>query len=278
MSDQRFCLAAGQMTAGDDLGHNLGTCADLAAAAADRGATVLVLPECFAFLGRREADKFAVAEVLDAAAPGRILSTVMDIAQRHGMWVIGGGMPERRPEDDPVERVFNTLVAVSPDGALAATYRKIHLFDVDIPDRVRLVESDSTYAGEDVVTVDVAGVTVGLSICYDLRFPEMYRKLVDAGAECIVVPAAFTATTGQAHWHVLLRARAIESQCWVAAAAQVGQHNPKRHSYGHSVIIDPWGTVVAERPAGTGVIVADIDADAVAKTRRNMPCLQHRRL
>ena len=278
---QEVVLAAMQTVAGaiqmcstDDLAANLARAQALAAEAADKGANLLVLPECFAFLGRREGDKMAVAEVLDPARPGPILGALAEIATRHGAWVIGGGLPERVPGDE--RRAYNTAAVVAPDGRLAATYRKIHLFDVDIPGGAVLRESDGTAAGADLVVVPIGDRRVGLSICYDVRFPELYRRLVyDHGADAIVVPAAFTAHTGRAHWHVLLRARAIEDQAWVIAAAQHGRHNEKRESFGHSLIVDPWGTIVAEVPAGDGVIVAPLDGDAVAKARRQMPCRSH---
>jgi predicted amidohydrolase len=264
------------MTARDDVAANLATCAELAAEAAGRGVRLLLLPECFPFLGARDADKLAVAEVIDAARPGPILAALIDLARSYGMWIIGGGMPERRGEPSAPTKVYNACVAVAPDGTLAAVYRKIHLFDVDIPGGAQLRESDSTHRGEERPVLSTPFARVGLSICYDLRFPELYRELVRGGAEVLVVPSAFTAHTGAAHWHVLLRARAIENQCYVVAAAQSGQHNERRATYGHSMIVDPWGTIVAELPTGTGLAVAAIDPDVLEKTRRQMPCLDHR--
>jgi len=264
------------MTSGDDLDQNLATCAELAAEAAQKGAKMLVLPECFAFLGRREADKFAVAEVVGGPQPGPIVAALTELAKRHELFLVGGGMPERRPGDGQPAKVFNTAVAISPAGELIATYRKIHLFDVDIPGGAVLRESDSTYGGEAAEVIETPLGNIGLTICYDLRFPELYRKLVSVGAEIFAIPAAFTAHTGAAHWHVLMRARAIENQCYVVAAAQVGHHNDKRESYGHSLIVDPWGEIVAELDAGTGLAIGEVDLDLVAKTRRQMPCLEHR--
>jgi predicted amidohydrolase len=272
MNARRFVAAAAQMCATEDLNANLAICEALAADAAGRGAKLLVLPECFAFLGRREGDKNAVAESLDAQPPGPIVATLARIARAHQMWVIGGGMPERAAADD---RSFNTAVAVSPTGSIAARYRKIHLFDVDIPGRAVLRESDRTAAGAAPVAVDTPLARIGLSICYDLRFPELYRGLVRDGAQVLVVPAAFTAHTGAAHWHTLLRARAIENQCFVIAAAQYGQHNEKRASYGHSLIFDPWGELLDERAEGDGVVTAEIDLDTMDGVRQRMPCLSH---
>lgn len=268
-----FLAAAVQLTSRDDVAHNLATCARLCADARERGARLAVLPENFAFMGRHEQDKFAVAEALDPSRPGRILASLFETATKTGLWLIGGGLPEKSERPG---HVHNTLVAVSPDGQLVATYRKIHLFDVDIPGGAVLRESDGTVGGDEVVVVPIGERRVGLTICYDVRFPELFRRLAfDHGADTIVVPAAFTAHTGRAHWHVLLRARAIENQCWVVAAAQHGRHNDKRESFGHSLIIDPWGTVVAELAEGDGVIDAALDAEAVARTRQQMPCQRH---
>ena len=267
-------VAAVQLTSRGDLTDNLARCGHLVGQAAERGARLVVLPECFAFLGEREGEKMAVAEGLDAARPGPILGATMAWATQHQVWIVGGGLPERIPGDE--RRAYNTAVVVGPDGRLAATYRKIHLFDVDIPGGAVLRESDATAPGRDLVVVDVDGTRVGLTICYDLRFPELYRRLVyDQGAEVVVVPAAFTAHTGRAHWHLLLRARAIENQAYVVAAAQWGQHNPKRETFGHSLIIDPWGAVVDELPSGDGVVVATLDADTLRRVRQQMPCRQH---
>jgi deaminated glutathione amidase len=270
-----FLAAAAQMTSTDDLAANLANCKKLGADAAARGAALLVLPECFAFLGRSEADKLAVAEALDPARPGPILATLQEIASRYRQWVVAGGMPEA--VDGAPGKAANTCVVVSPDGELAASYRKIHLFDVAIPGKAELRESASTAAGREVVTVETPLARLGLSICYDLRFPELFRALAgEHGAEVLLVPAAFTAHTGAAHWHVLLRARAIENQCFVIAAGQTGQHNPKRITYGHSLVVDPWGTVLAELPAGGGLAIAEIDPATLDRVRSEMPCRAHR--
>lgn len=239
----------------------------------------MVLPECFAFLGKRERDKFSVAELLDPANPGRVLATIQKIATEHNLWVIAGGIAEIRPEDRelPEKRTaYNSCAVINPKGELVSVYRKIHLFDVDIPGGATLKESAATSAGQELLTVDTSIGRVGLSICYDLRFPELYRSLtLDQGARIIVVPAAFTAHTGPAHWHTLLRARAIENQCWVLAAAQAGRHNEKRASYGHSLIIDPWGEIRAEVEAGDGFAMAEIDNGFTDEKRTQLPCLSH---
>jgi predicted amidohydrolase len=265
-------VAAVQMRSIGDLGTNLGVVRELVARAAGGGATLIVLPECFSFLGRAEGDKFAAAEALDGNGP--VMGALRELATKHGAWLIGGGTPETVPGDP--KRTYNTLVVVNPSGELTARYRKIHLFDVDIPGGAVLKESDATAAGDRAVVADIAGVKVGLSICYDLRFPELYRELVkDKGAEVVVIPAAFTAHTGAAHWHVLMRARAIEDQVWIVAAAQWGKHNDKRESYGHSLVVDPWGTIVGELAEGDGVVSATLDGDTLARRRAQMPVLRH---
>jgi predicted amidohydrolase len=197
-----------------------------------------------------------------------------DAATRHGIHVLGGGTPEVVVGD--AKRTYNTAILVGPSGDLVATYRKVHLFDVDIPGGATLRESDATAPGDSLVVVDIGGAKVGLTICYDVRFPELYRALVkDRGAEVLMVPAAFTAHTGAAHWHLLLRARAVEDQAWVVAPAQWGKHNEKRESFGHTLVVDPWGTIVAEQDAGDGVVMATLDSATLDKRRTQMPCLRH---
>jgi len=231
------------------------------------------LPECFAFIGRKMADKLPLAESLDGGGP--IVSAVREMAKKNRVWLAAGGLPERAPEE--AERVYNTFLLCDPDGETRAVYRKIHLFDVAIPGRAELRESATTAPGGEVVTADTPMARLGLSICYDVRFPELYRELAARrGAEVLMVPAAFTAHTGAAHWHTLLRARAIENQCYVVAAAQHGKHNPARESFGHTIVIDPWGAVLAEVESGDGVAVATLDPAQLAKVRQQMPCHQHR--
>jgi predicted amidohydrolase len=255
-----------------DLAANLATVDQLTARAASDGAQLVALPENFAFLGRGEGDKMAVAEALRGGGP--VMTRLRELAIKHGVYMLGGGTPEIVPGDS--KRTFNTAVVINPGGHLIATYRKIHLFDVDIPGGATLRESDATAAGDDAVVVDIGGAPVGLSICYDVRFPELYRTLVkDRGAQVLFVPAAFTAHTGAAHWHLLLRARAVENQAWVVAPAQWGRHNEKRHSYGHTLVVDPWGTVVDERDEGDGIVLANLDGATVAQKRAQMPCLSH---
>ncbi|MGB0680946.1 MAG: carbon-nitrogen hydrolase family protein, partial [Polyangiales bacterium] len=220
-----------------DVATNLAGVTRLVRQAADAGAELAVLPECFALLGPEEA-KVQVAEPLPAGGP--ILQHCRQLAATCGLELILGGFWEQGPEPG---RVYNSCVHVRRDGAIGAVYRKMHLFDVDLADGTRLTESDTVAAGRAVQVTDTVVGRMGLSICYDLRFPELFRRQVEAGAKLIVVPAAFTLTTGKDHWHVLLRARAIENQCYVLAAAQWGQHAPGRVSYGHALIVDPWGIV-----------------------------------
>ena len=279
MATNKFVTAAVQLCSRGDILQNLAVCKRLAEQAANQGASLLVLPECFAFLGRAQPEQFDVAESLDSNPPGRVLASIQEMARANGLWVIAGGMPEI-PEKDKgapvVSSIYNTSVTVSPAGEVVAVYRKMHLFDIDIPGRTVLTESKHTRPGREIVVASTDLGRIGLSICYDLRFPELYRELViRMGAQILVVTAAFTAHTGAAHWHTLLRARAIENQCYVIAAAQTGQHNEKRQSYGHSLIIDPWGTILAEIPDDEGLAIAEIDLEALAERRRQMPCLQH---
>ncbi len=270
-----FLAACVQLTSRADVAQNLATCAQLAGEARARGAQLAVLPENFAFMGVGEQDKFAHAETLDAARPGPILGALLETAVKTGLWIIGGGMPEK---SERAGFVHNTCVVVSPEGGLVTKYRKIHLFDVDIPGGAQFKESGTVAPGERVVTVDTPWARVGLSICYDLRFPELYRALTAADARVVVVPAAFTLHTGKDHWLALLRARAIENQVYVLAPGQVGRSHEGRACWGKSAILDPWGALLAEAPDRECAIVAEIDLGWQDKIRRELPCLAHRKL
>lgn len=261
-----------QISSQTDLTDNLARCRRLVASAAARGAQLVVLPENFALMGE-ETERLRIAETVDEAAPGPIVGALQEAARASGVFVVGGGFPER--SDDPA-RPYNTSIVVAPDGSIAARYRKIHLFDVEVGDGVSYRESSATRSGRETAVLDVHGLRVGLSICYDVRFPELYRALVDRGAQVLTVPAAFTLATGKDHWHVLLRARAIESQCYVLAAAQWGSHPRGRRTYGKSCIIDPWGDVLAQAPEGEGFAVAELDPARVSAVRRDLPSLEHR--
>jgi predicted amidohydrolase len=262
-------VAVCQVNSRSDRVANLSTAVALLRRAADAGADVAVLPEYLDYLG--PVDGRPKPEPVD----GEFAETFGDAARRLGMWVVAGSFHESGPD---AARTYNTSLVFDRSGALAAAYRKIHLFDIDIPDRVSERESSSIAPGDEVVTVDIDGVRVGMSICYDLRFPELYRRLAIEGAQIVLVPAAFTTHTGRDHWEVLLRARAIENQCYVVAAGQSGDHEPGKSCYGRSMVVDPWGTVVAQAADGVGVIVADLDLDRLARIRRDLPSLANRRL
>ena len=269
-------VAAVQLRATPDVDANLNVTEQLVAQACDAGAEVVMLPEAFAFLGP-EKTKRELLEALPLAPEtpaGPIFSRCREIAQRHGCDLVLGGFHEDCA--DP-EKCFNTCVHLDGNGEIQAIYRKIHLFDVALADGTQLRESARTRSGNEVVCTELPCGKLGLSICYDLRFPYLYQSLVDQGAIALTVPSAFTATTGAAHWHVLLRARAIECQSYVIAPAQHGHNWGKRYSYGHTVIVDPWGTVVAECADGDGIAVADIDPSQVNKVRTELPSLDHRR-
>jgi predicted amidohydrolase len=261
-----------QITSGDDVGRNLEAVERTVRRAAEEGAKLVVVPECYAFLGP-EGGKLAVAEAIDITEP--ILGRMSALASALGVELVLGGHWERSTTPG---KVYNTAVHLRADGQVAAAYRKVHLFDVELSDGTVVRESDTIEAGDETVVTDTPFGVLGLSICYDLRFPELYRRLVDAGAIALAVPAAFTSQTGKDHWHVLLRARAIEQQSYVLAAAQCGRHFGNRSSYGHALIADPWGTVLAQVGEGEGVAVATIDPAVVTRVRASVPSLRHRRL
>jgi deaminated glutathione amidase len=261
-----------QLTSGADLERNLARCSELIADAGKMGARLVVLPENFAFMGEHETAKLALAEAVPG--DGRILATMREVARTHGVDLVLGGMPEAVS----ATHVHNTSVYLDAGGEIRGIYRKIHLFDVAIPDGAVYRESASVKPGDAPVVVDAAQGKVGLSICYDLRFPELYRALVGEGARILTVPAAFTLHTGRDHWHPLLKARAIENLAFVLAAAQFGRHNAKRVTFGHACIVDPLGHVLAEVGDREGVAVAELDFDYQDRLRRELPALQHRRL
>jgi predicted amidohydrolase len=268
---RRFLAACVQLTSRGDVAQNLATCRRLVAEAAARGAQLVVLPENFAFMGIGEQEKLAVAEPLGS---GPIQTAVAGMAAAGKLWLVAGGFPERAGDT----MVHNTCLMFGPDGERVATYRKIHLFDVQIPGAAEFKESRTVVPGAVPVVVETPLAPVGLSICYDMRFPELYRELGRRGARVIVVPSAFTMHTGKDHWHALLRARAIENQVFVLAAAQYGRANERRICYGHSLIVDPWGTVLAEAGDREGIVVAELDLDFQDRVRRELPALDHRRL
>lgn len=267
-------IAVGQMCASSDVEKNLEVVADLCARAKDRGCAMLFLPECFAFIGVKGTDALAVMEPLD----GPLLGRYRELAARHRLWLSLGGFAEKGPD---LDRRFNAHVIVNDAGEVQASYRKIHLFDVDMGDvnGPVLMESATAAAGETLVTCDSPAGKLGLTVCYDLRFPEMFARLrYELGCEVMLVPSAFTKPTGQAHWETLLRARAIETQSYVVAAAQAGVHSEGRASHGHAMIVDPWGKVVAELDGEeTGIAVADVDLGYLKDVRSRIPVETHRR-
>jgi predicted amidohydrolase len=265
-------VAAAQLCSGACAAENLRAVQAAAAAAVDAGAATLFLPECFSFVGQSAADTRAAATPLDG--PLSALAPYRALARATGLWIFAGGFPEAGAEAGGGARVHNTHAALSPRGDAAAVYRKVHLFDAE-----GLTESSSTMPGTALAVAAGAPCgPVGLSICYDLRFPALYQSLrFDAGARVLAVPAAFTRATGEAHWEVLVRARAIETQCAVVAAAQAGTHNAKRSSHGHTMIVDAWGRVLARvEGGGPGLAVADLGEEAVEAVRARMPVADHR--
>jgi predicted amidohydrolase len=274
VSNAAVQVAALQMTSGKDLQANLEQAAGLLQAARDKGARLAVLPENFAGYGgdyRALAAEYAMLE-----------QWLCEQAAGLGMAIIGGSVPSlSRPDGEPVPapRVRTRSLAVAADGEIVGRYDKLHLFDAQVQDaQGQYRESDLFEPGETIVTVPLAGVQVGLAICYDLRFPALAQRLVSAGAELLVYPSAFTAVTGAAHWELLLRATAVQTGCYVLGANQCGQHGPRRASYGHSMLVSPWGEVVANLENAPGALVAPLDLATMNELRQRMPVQQHQRL
>ncbi|MBU6448315.1 MAG: carbon-nitrogen hydrolase family protein [Rhodospirillales bacterium] len=273
-------IAVIQMSPGAEKGRNIAQArALLEQMLASQTVDLVVFPEMWTCLGGTRAQKFAAAEAFPV--PGEVgqeaYEFIRQAAMQYGLYIHGGSIGELEGD-----RIFNTSIVFSPDGKELGRYRKIHLFDISTPDGQGYRESAVFGAGEQVVTVEILGMKVGLAICYDLRFPELFLELRRKGAEVIVLPAAFTLQTGKDHWEILLRARAIETQCWVAAAACTGMHTAgdgeARYTYGHSLIVDPWGHVVAKASDGPGWAIMTVDSALTAKIRADMPVLEHRKL
>lgn len=269
-------IAAAQMNSSDAPGSNLELAARLIESAARQAASLVVLPENFSVMPASEKDRQAFAE---PAGDGRVQQFLGEQAREHGLWVIGGTAPIRAQDG---ARIKAACLVFDDTGRAVARYDKMHLFDVEVGEGESYRESDAFEPGgtddDNVVCVDTPVGRVGLSVCYDLRFPELYRRLVDLGAQILSVPSAFTATTGQAHWEPLLRARAIENQCYVVAPGQWGDHPSGRRTHGHTLIVDPWGRIQARLEAGDDVVVADVDLERLADIRRRFPSLANRRL
>lgn len=261
-----------QLTSTDDVEENLTSVRQWVKTAVEAGANWVALPENFAYM-RREGEPVESAQDLE----GTIVQSVAQLARSHRIWILGGSFAERIPGDD---RVYNTSFLMTPGGDLAAVYRKIHLFDVDLGSEGggRFCESATYRPGKDVVVADTPFGGIGLSICYDLRFPELYRAHASRDAHFLCIPSAFAPATGRDHWEVLLRARAIENQAFVVAPAQCGAHSPTRSSYGRAMIVDPWGVILASVGDHPGLGLADCDPERLATVRKSVPALTHRRL
>jgi len=265
-------VALVQMSSSDRPEANFPRAEELIRRAAEGQPDLVALPENFLYL-RAEGEATGFSEDVEE---GEHVGLLRALARELGIWILAGSIPERLADSN---KVHNTSLLLGRRGDVHATYRKVHLFDVTLPDGVELRESRHVAPGAEAVTADTDLCRIGLTICYDLRFPELYRKLTRAGAEVIFVPSAFTAQTGKDHWHVLLRARAIENQVYIVAPAQAGRHSEKRQSYGHSLVVDPWGKVIAEAAEeGESVIHADLDLEHLRAIRRRLPCLEHVRL
>lgn len=266
-------VAAIQMASGPNVRANLTEAARLINRAVDAGAELVVLPENFAIMGMREEDKVKVRETY---GQGPIQDFLAEQAYQHNAWIVGGTVP-LTAEDS--EHVRAACLLFDHKGEVKARYDKVHLFDVHLSESKETYdESTTTEPGETAVVLDTPFGRLGLAVCYDLRFPELFRRMSDEGAEIFAIPSAFTAITGKAHWEVLVRARAIENLCYVIAAAQGGYHVNGRETHGDSMIVDPWGRVLDRLPRGSGFVVSNVDIDKVRNTRRNFPVLEHRKI
>ncbi len=266
-------VAAIQMASGPNVSANLLEADRLIGKAVDGGASLVVLPENFALMGMTEHDKVRARET-DGAGP--IQEFLSEQAARHGIWLVGGAIPIAVDEADKVNA---SCLLYNDKGERVARYDKIHLFDVTLSENgENYTESETIVPGNEVVVVDTPFGKLGLAVCYDLRFPELFRRMLQEGVEIIALPSAFTAITGKAHWESLIRARAIENLCFVIASAQGGYHANGRETHGDSMIVDPWGVVLDRLPRGSGVVVADIDLERQRDIRRNFPALEHRKI
>ena len=276
-------MGAVQMTSTEDVEANLERARELVRQAATSGAMLVGLPENFAYLGNDRDHRLAIAETLPdpgtaktgpTGPTGPILGAMQELARATGTWLLLGGFPERGAG----KKIRNSAVLLDPSGAVVSVYRKMHLFDVDVPGGRSFRESEAIESGGPPVVAETPWGGLGLSICYDLRFPELYRALTAGGARMVAVPSAFTVETGKDHWHVLLRARAIENQVFLLAPAQFGVHGSNRSSYGHALVVDPWGVVLAECGDHEGLALARLDFDYQDRVRTALPVLTHRRV
>ncbi|ANI77173.1 MULTISPECIES: carbon-nitrogen hydrolase family protein [Sphingobium] len=262
-----------QMTSGIDPATNGAAIAEMIGRATAEGANMLFTPEMAGYLDR---DRSRAAATLRCEADDPVLAQVREAAAKHGLWVHLGSLPLKDERSDG--RWANRSFMIDADGAIRARYDKIHLFDVDLATGESWRESSVYGPGERVVAVDTPWARMGLSVCYDMRFPDLYRALTNAGATVLLMPAAFTVPTGQAHWHILLRARAIEAGCFVISAAQTGRHDDGRETYGHSLIVDPWGEIVVDMGVEAGLALAELDLSRVEEVRGRVPAIANRRI
>jgi nitrilase len=261
------------MASGPNIGANLLEAERLIEEAVSQQARLVVLPENFALMGKTENDK---VEAREAENNGPIQTFLAEQASRHGIWLVGGTIPMVASDKNKVRA---TCLVYDDTGKLVARYDKIHLFDVELVDsNEQYTESETIEPGDEVVVIDSPFGRMGIAVCYDLRFPELFRQQLEKGMEIVVLPSAFTAITGRAHWEVLVRARAIENLCYVVAPDQGGYHLSGRETYGHSMIVDPWGTVLNRLARGPGVVCADVELGRLNSARRNFPSIEHRRL
>ena len=266
-------VACIQMASGPNVGANLLEAERLIGMAVDKGAKLIVLPENFALMGKEESDKVAVRESDDG---GPIQDFLSQQAVKQGIWLVGGTVPMVAKADNKIRAA---CLLYNDQGKQAARYDKIHLFDVSLVDSdEHYAESEAIESGDQAVVVETPFGKLGLAVCYDLRFPELFRTMLDQGMDLIAMPSAFTAITGKAHWSILVRARAIENLCYVLAAGQGGYHVNGRETYGHSMIVDPWGQVMNELANGSGLVCADIDLERLKNIRRTFPALEHRNI
>ena len=272
MTKETRKAAAIQMATGPNVSANLLTAEQLIEEAVSNNSGLVVLPENFAFMGKSEKEVLTIKET---EGDGPLQTFLSQLASKHGIWIVGGTIPL---EASDASKIHASSLVYNDLGQQVARYDKIHLFDVNLVEADEQYNESATYEpGDKVCVLDTPFGKLGIAICYDLRFPELFRNLIDQGTEIIAMPSSFTAITGRAHWETLVRARAIENLSYVMAAAQGGFHLSGRETYGHSMIVDPWGTVLAQVPRGTGSISVKLDTDFLSATRRNFPCIQHRR-
>lgn len=271
MTKDKRKAAAIQMATGPNVSANLLTAEQLIEEAVSHGAGLVVLPENFAFMGKSEKEVLTIQE---RQGDGPLQEFLSQLASKHGIWIVGGTIPL---EAEDAGKIHSSSLVYNDRGLQVARYDKIHLFDVNLVEADEQYNESATYEpGDATCLVETPFGRLGVAVCYDLRFPELFRNLVDQGMEILALPSSFTAITGRAHWETLVRARAIENLSYVIAAAQGGFHLSGRETYGHSMIVDPWGTILAQVPRGTGAISIKLDTDFLSATRRNFPCIQHR--